>query len=771
MNLPAIEDRFAHWVLDHPRSLIASTLLLFVVCAYGLVFIQFDSDLRVFFSKDNPRLVELEALENTFTKNENIIFVIIPDDGNVFTRHNLQAIAEMTQRAWQMPFSSRVDSITNFQHAYAIEDELIVEDFIEHPQRLDETDLAQKRSIALDEPLLTGRVVSPAGDVAGINVNVIFQQKHEKDVSAVAGFARRMAAEFAQRYPSLSIYVTGSVMFDTAFSEVGQRDMQTLAPLMFLVLVVMIGLVLRSWWITLLTSLVIILSTMTAMGLAGWLGLSINPASASAPTIVLTLAVADSVHILVMYRRRLRAGDDNNSALLQTLKVNLQAVVLTSLTTAVGFLTMNFSDAPPFHDLGNIVAMGVLAAFVYSLLLLPSLLLLLPVKSHFKPLFNDERLFARLSGWIAGHVNLLIVTLGLLAVVLGGFAWQNRLNDNWIQYFSPHIPVRVATDMLEQRLSGSDYLEYAIPANGPGGINSPEYLRHLDNMVNWLRAQPRVKSVFTITDTVKRLNRNMHGDEAVFYRIPESRELAAQYLLLYEMSLPLGLDLNNQINVDKSVSRLTIAVENRGTAGLQQFDQKVQQWQKQNLPDYMHARGTGLSIVWAHISEQNIVKMLMAAFGALLAISVIFLLSLRRIDMGLISIVPNMVPALCAFGLWAIAVGQIGLGLSVVVSMTLGIVVDDTVHFISKYLRARQRHQLGPEAAIQQTFQVAGSAMWVTTLALVAGFTVLTFSSYRMSADMGLLSAMTIAIALLMDFVLLPALLLKFDKDSRVKAE
>jgi len=758
-----MEERFAHWVISHPWLNIIATMLLFLVCASGLAFIQIDSDLRIFFSKDDPRFQELEALEKTFTKHENIIFVIVPQDGDVFTNRTLQAVAAMTSAAWQMPFSSRVDSLTNYQYSYAIGDELVVEDFIKDASTLDAQALSQKKSIALQEPMLVKRVVSSAGDVTGINVNVIFDGKRPEDVTAVAEFSRQLVKDYQQRYPFLKIYLTGSIMFDTAFSEVGQHDMSRLAPLMFLVLVAVIGVVLRSWVATILTSLVIVLATLTAMGVAGWLGISINPASANAPTIILTLAVADSVHLLVMYCRRVSAGEEKFSALKETLTINLQAVLLTSITTMVGFLTMNFSDAPPFRGLGNIVAIGVLAALVYSLFLLPALLVVVPVKTSFSPLVSGDRFYDRLTRSIVSRPTTIIVALITTAVLLGAFALQNRLNDNWIRYFSEHLPVRVATDLMENRLTGSDYIEFSVPAHGPDGINDPEYLRHLDAFVTWMRAQSVVKSVVAIPDIFKRLNRNMHGDDPQWYRLPESRELAAQYLLLYEMSLPLGLDLNNQINVDKSASRIIVAVENHGTAGLRQFDAQAQKWLRENVPAYMWTRGTGLSIVWASISKQNIRSMLMAAFGALIAISLIMLIALRRVDMGIISIVPNVVPAMCAFGIWSLIIGQIGLGLSVVVSMTLGIVVDDTVHFISKYLRARQRLNMAPAEAIQHTFHVAGSAMWVTTVALVAGFMVLTLSDYKMSADMGLLSAVTIAIALIMDFVLLPALLLRFD--------
>lgn len=253
----------------------------------------------------------------------------------------------------------------------------------------------------------------------------------------------------------------------------------------------------------------------------------------------------------------------------------------------------------------------------------------------------------------------------------------------------------------------------------------------------------------------------MHGDDESYYRLPESRELAAQYLLLYEMSLPLGLDLNNQVNVDKSATRIIVAVKNKGTRVFRALDQRAQVWLRDNMPQYMHKRGTGLSIVWAYLSERNIISMLAAAFGALIAISFIMIIALKRLDMGLISLVPNLTPALLAFGLWALFVGEVGLGLSVVVSMTLGIVVDDTVHFISKYLRFKRESHQTESDAIKQTFLLVGPAMTVTTIALVAGFLVLALSDYKMSADMGLLTAVTVSIALLMDFLLLPGLLLK----------
>ena len=751
-------------ILAHRWLVIALSVMLFLVSSMGLSRLTIDSDLRVFFSKDNPQLLQLEAVEKTYLKNENIIMVIAPKDNQVFTREVLKVVQQMTAALWQTPASSRVDSITNFQHTWAEGDDLIVEDLFDDIDALSHSDIENRKHIALHEPILLDRTISREGDVTSIIVTINFVEKNAEIISAIAAHTRKLRDDYSSRYPHIEFYLTGSVMFDTAFSEVGQKDMTTLVPLMLLVLVVTVGLIFRSIIATLMTLSIIIMATGTAMGLAGWLGIAINPASASAPTIILTLAVADSVHILFIMYRLMNQGKNQRDAIIESIEFNFQAVFLTSLTTVVGFLTMNFSNAPPFHNLGNIVAIGITAAFFYSIFFLPALASVLPITLHVKRYPRQVIILETIARLVIHYkIPILVVTL-CLATVLGISAAQNRLNDNWVNYFTENVPVRVATDVLDQRISGADYLEFDIRAGKPQGINDPEFLAYLDSFVQWLRAHPQVEQVTSITDVMKKLNRVMHDEDEAWYRLPEQHELAAQYLLLYEMSLPYGLDLNNIINVDKSATRLIITTKNLGTRALSDLDLQAQAWLKQNTPAYMNSQGTGISIVFAYLSERNIINMLSAAFGALLAISMILIIALRRVDIGLISLLPNIIPAAMAFGLWGLLVGEIGLGLSVVVSMTLGIVVDDSVHFISKYLRARNRFNMDQVEAIQHAFTTVGPAMWTTTVALVAGFLVLMLSDYRLSADMGLLSAITISIALVMDFLLLPALLLVADK-------
>lgn len=761
----------AQWILRRRWWVIAVTIVFTLAAAGGVGRLTINNDTRVFFSKKNPQLQALEALENTYTRDKNIFFVIAPQDGTVFTPGTLKAIAELTDASWEMPYSSRVDSITNFQHTRVDEDELIVEDLVDATRTLSACELDRIQGNALAEPLLVKRLISPSGHVTGVNVSVQLPGASLQEVPEVVSFAHRLAQETRGKYPDIDIYLTGQVMMDYTFGQASERDLSILIPAMILVLTVLVGLSLRSLYGTFTTLAITLMSMLTGLGLAGWLGMSLNAASVGAPVLIMTLAVADSVHILATMFQLMRQGQPKHPAIAQAVRINLSAVFLTSMTTAIGFLSMNFSDAPPFRDLGNVVAVGVMAAFFQSALFLPALLAVLPIRVKPRPRNTGPIIWDRMSDFVIRRRKL--VFWGMLvgtAVLTAGIA-HIELNDNFLKCFDESFAFRRATDYLTENLAGWDLIEYSLESGEPGGIHDPAYLAVLDQFADWYRRQPQVIHVDSLTETVKRLNQKMHGDDPAYRRIPEQRELAAQYLMLYEMSLPFGLDLNNQINIDKSSTRLIVTFASMSANEILAMDNAARQWLQAQAPEHMRAQGTGLSMVWAHVTTRNIRSMLWASFLAVAIISVILMLALRSFKLGLISLIPNLAPALMAFGLWGMVVGQVGLGLSVVMGMTIGIVVDDTVHFLSKYLRARRGHGMDPGEAIQYAFNTVGRAMWVTTVALVLGFLVLTLSHYRMCFDMGLMSAITIALALLMDFLLLPTLLMAVDQRSHKTVE
>jgi len=743
-------------------------LLLFVavgLAGMGAQKLSFNNDYKIFFDKDDKRLLAFENLQNTYTKNDNVLIAIAPKDGKVFTRETLTAIEDITQRAWKTPYSIRVDSLANYQHTSSVGDEMTVANLYEEANKLSDEELTKIKNIAINEPLLIHRLISEKAHMTAINIviEVPPNGKMTAIVPEVVKDVRELKTYVNETYPELTVYLTGLVMMNNAFAEASKYDMSHLIPLTFLMILLTVFLLLRSFNGIIATMLVATFSIVSAMGLAGWIGIELSPPVMSAPVIILTLAVADCVHILSTWMQQMRLGIEKRAAMVESLRINFSPIFLTSLTTAIGFLSLNFSDAPPFRDLGNIAAMGVMAAFLFSVTLLPALATLLP--SRVKQTEKKSvmvKIMASFADWVIANKKVLFISMTTLAVVLFSLVPRNELNDIYVEYFDDRIQFRTDTDFVVKNMTGIYFIDYSLDSKTPGGISEPKVLAQIDQFSEWLRDQPEVIHVNTIADTFKRLNRNMHADDERWYRLPESRELAAQYLLLYEMSLPYGLDLNNQIDIDKKSTRLSVTMETISTQQVLAFEQRVEAWMEENTP-LIKSVGASPTVMFAHIGMKNIISMLVGTTIALILISLILIIALGSVRYGILSLVPNLVPAGMAFGFWFLIDGEVGLALSIVTAMTLGIVVDDTIHFLSKYIRARQEQNLNAEDAVRYAFSTVGVALWVTSLALIAGFLVLSTSSFELNAGMGLLTSIVIAFALLADFLLLPPLLIKLD--------
>ena len=759
--------RYAEWVVRWRWAVLAFSLIGAMVLASGASRLKFIDEYRVFFGEDNPQLVAFDAVQDIYTKNDNILFVVTPPDGDGFSPEALAAVEDLTAEAWKIPFAMRVESVTNFQHSYAEGDDLTVEDLVSGARGLSAEETAQAKQVALEEPFLRSRLVPANTHVNGVNVTLQFPREEMDETARSVAHARDLVTRIETDYPGTAVAMTGMAMLNNAFQESAMRDMGTLVPMMYVGIIVVMLVLLRSLSATLSAVFVIGLSLASAMGLAGWLGFSLTPPSSAAPTMILTLAVADSIHILISMLREMRRGRTKREAIVESVRINAQPVFLTSLTTCIGFLSMNFSEVPPLNDLGNITTMGVAAAWVYSMLFLPAAVAVLPIRARGEMAVSSAWM-DRAADLVIANRRPLLWTSAALAFVISGFLPLNDLNDQFVDYFHESTTFRQDADYAMENLSGIYQIEFSLDSGEEGGISDPDYLRKLEEFAAWYRGRPGVMHVATISDVMKRLNKNLHGDDPAAYRLPEERDLAAQYLLLYEMSLPYGLDLNNQINVDKSASRFMVTVENVTSKELVRLVETGEAWLRENAPESMHTHGVGPGVMFSYISARNIRSMLIGTVLAFILISVALVIALRSMKFGWLSLIPNVMPAVFAFGLWGVFVGQVNLGLSVVTGMSLGIVVDDTVHFLSKYLRARREKGLSPDKAVRFAFSTVGLALVATSLILVAGFAVLAQSTFEFNAGMGKMTALTIAIALLADLLFLPPLLMKVDSAQQI---
>lgn len=492
-SFDAIAEAYGRWVLRWRWPILASVLLLSLWAAAGAGRLGFASDYRVFFSDDNPQLAAFEAVQDIYTKNDTILFVLAPADGRVFDDGTLGVVEKLTHDAWQIPFAIRVDSVTNFQHTRAEGDDLIVDDLVTGAAGLRAQELERLEQIALAEPALAGRLISSTADVTGVNVTLQLPGEDPAEVREPVAMARELAATIEAQHPDIEVHLSGLVMLNNAFFESAMNDMSTLIPIMYFVLLAVMALLLRSISGTLATVAVIGLSAAVAMGLAGWSGVLLTPVSALAPTMILTMAIADSVHILVTALQAMRRGMPKAQALVESLRVNLTPVSLTTLTTAIGFLAMNASDVPPLNHLGNITAVGVVAAWVLSVLFLPALMAVLPVKVK----VMEQRATSRTAGaldrlgrYVVGHHRRFLWGGTAVIALLVAFVPASEFNDQFVQYFDESTEFRRDTDFMTQRLTGVYQLEFSLGAGASGGISDPAYLAKLDDFEAWFKQQP-----------------------------------------------------------------------------------------------------------------------------------------------------------------------------------------------------------------------------------------------------------------------------------------
>ncbi len=752
-------------VTRRPGAAIAVVAFVAAACMSGIPRLTLDSDYRAFFGPDNPDLAAYEAFQETYARHDVLLLVLVPGAKDAFTRESLGDLFALTESAWQLPFAVRVDSITNFQHVRADGDEVTIGALVEDPAALDAEALAHVRAVALAEPDLLDRLVAPAGDVAAVSVRVRLPEHDGDAIVRLARAARALAAQVQDARPGTRVLATGNVMLNAAFPEAMVADLQGVVPAMFLVIILLTAFVVRSLAATVLVLLTVVLSSLSALGLAGWLEIALTPPAMASPTIVTTIALANCVHLLTGFARQRSAGKPAAQAIAGALAFNVRPVAFTSLTTAIGFTCLNFGDAPPLRDLGNITALGVVAALVYSLLLVPAGARIAGGLGEAPPRFSGA--MERWAELVSRRWRAMLLLGLLLTGALGACTTQIVLNDQFVRYFDEEIAFRRDTDFVMERLTGIYRIHYDARARGAGGIVEPDYLDSLDRFASWLAAQPEVIHVASVSDVFRRLHRTLDPQDAVRHPLPRDADLAAQYLLLYELSVPYGLDLGDRIAVDRSGTRLTATLVNIDNQGLSALVARAREWLAVNAPAQMRGDPVGAPVLFAAIARRNIEAMLLGTVVALVLIAGVLVVAFASVRAGLLSLIPNAVPAVLAFGTWALLVGEVGLALSVVTAMTLGIVVDDTVHFMSAYLRHRRETGSDAPDAVRYAFVHVGPALVQTSVVLVAGFAVLASSAFQVNQGLGQLTALVIAFALLADFTLLPALLLWLGRRVR----
>ena len=759
-------NAFYSYVIDCPRRVILFAVFAISAFGYFLQFVAPSMSYKDLFGPEFPLLVQYERLQSEYTNDESLLVFIEAKEGDAFTPRILQGVETLTKDLWHTPYSTRVDSITNHQHTQAVGDELRVGDLFEQSSNMDSEEIARRKEIAITDPLTLNRVVNPEGNAFSVVVSFALPNLGLGEKPEIMKFVNVRAETFRKAFPEVNVYVGGLVALDATFLKLSTEESALFLILNTMLVVVLMAVLLRRLKPLLFSIFIFIFSIVAAMALSGLMGWKITPFTASVPTVVLIIAVADCVHIITAFSRHLDQGIDQRRALFEALSANGRPIVITSLTTAAGLLTLNFSESLSVAALGTMSALGVMTACVLSLTLLPALLAVSKHAPRNKlPLITDEQ-FVCVANVLYRRRREIVIFILVLACFLSFGLVKNEYNEYFPTTVSQDQMWRQANDFGEVHFGGAYNFSFSVESGTPGSVADPQFLESVEQLTLWLRSLPEVAYAKSITDTLKTLNRDLHAGDEQYYRLPESREQASQYLLLYETSLPYGLELTDRVNLDKSATKVFAAFISMSSGDIILLEERLNEWLDEYMADY-EVTWSGVQLMSSHLLAADGRGLTRGAFFGLLVISFFLVVLLGSLRVGLLSIFPNILPAVFGFGVWGYLVGEIGMGVSVAAGITLGIIVDDTVHFLTKYLNGREHYGMNPTQASAYALQQVGPAIVFTTIVLVAGFLLISVvTNLGFNADMGLMTAVVLVLAMLFTLLGLPALLMIFDRKT-----
>jgi len=498
------------------------------------------------------------------------------------------------------------------------------------------------------------------------------------------------------------------------------------------------------------------------VGTWGWLGIPMNQISSLGPIVVLVIAIAGGIHIVSVYAQGLHDGMSRSEAMRHSLAINIQPVSLATLTTSIGFLSLNYSSSPGIFGFGNIIALGTGWAYLVTLCLLPALIMLLPVNRIPRPLGVQGFI-----AWVVMIVETRAKTLlwGGTALVVATFAMLplNTLDFNRYSFVDEGSDFHYVMTALREKIGNDQSLVYTVDSGQYYGITETDFLQAVDELSRWVESQPEATFVTSYTDLLRTLNKSEHDDDPAWEVLPQDQLQIIDYLVGYQLIQEIEPNLEPIFNADYSSIRLLVGTSNLSNGALIALNDRIDRWLDTHLDPRFQVLHGDNSILFARL-DQAISEELAKGFAlSFLLITLVLMVGLRSLRYGLLSIMPNLFPATIVFGFWGLFVGELSPYVLMLFSISIGIVVDDTVHILSKYITALRAGD-SPASAVRYSLDKAGSAITITTASLAVGTFVLVFSNTYHFQNVALLLTPIIIVALLLDLLFLPPLLVWYDR-------
>ncbi len=760
-SLPYFKKIFVNIALKYPiRSLLISSLTILIFSA-GLVKFQEDYSVRTWFTTDDPLIKDLDEFEKKFGSDESII-VYIKHTKSLFNIESFKMVKEITDKLWHVENVIRVDSFTNYNLAQTQDDDILIGPVISDDQVINEKDIQTAKRLLLKDPLAPNYLISEDGTAALIHARIkpIFKgSPNNKLITSQVN-------DIINKYQDKGEYrfgVNGVIAINDTFRELAEKDLSKLLPILIILISILLFVNFKSSFSIFASLLVMGVTITSTLGITSFFGIKFNNLMSIVPSILIAICLADCIHILKSYTRFRNDQKDLDEAIRLTIDKNFLPTFLTSFSTSIGFMSLYTAKLIPIKHLGVTAAIGTLLAWLFTFSFFIPLIKIINPK--IKKIKNEKRNFNLFStNLIYKYKKTIIFIFSSLFFIGVYLSTKLNVTSDPYKYFDKNVKIRKINDEIIKNIGGGSGPEIIIKTGKADGIKDPLFLQKVDQFQNWLNKVPHITKTISIVDIIKQMNKTMHNNNPENFVLPKTQNEIAELLLLYTMSLPQGMGLNDRVTVKNDALRLTLLwTISDSKTNLIWFD-KIE---AKALELGLNAKITGKLPLYQKMNK-NVVKTLLYSISlAIFLISVIMVITFRSIKIGLISMIPNVIPLALGTIFLYVFNYHLDLGTVLVYSVCLGISVDDTIHFLVHYFNNRKKG-LSPQQSVDLIYIETAPALITTTMILVLGFGTFILGDYVPSQSFGILTAVILVIALLCDLILLPAIFM-LSKNKKIK--
>jgi predicted RND superfamily exporter protein/CRP-like cAMP-binding protein len=739
------------WIVLHP--LISGVIVILFAGSFGigLWHVTRDSSATGLFVKDDPDVQAYNQAKEIF--GEDIILTIVIKAKDIFQPDILETIISMTIEAEGLDGVTRVVSLATANNLDGSEGVLNAESLLPYVPETPE-EMKALREKALSNEIFRGEVLNARGTATAIHLFVEDRPKEEGYNNRLVSAAQEMIDQAQQHLgPKVEMYQCGSPYLKTNILASIQRDGETLTPASLVALFLVLFLFFRTTSAVLIPLVTGLTSVVITLGFMGFMGFAINPVSVIIPTLLIVVGCTEDIHLLAEYGLSLKGGMEKNNAIRHMAVKGGLAILLTSLTTFVGFVTLSPNSIPMLREFGIAASFGMMANFTVTILMAPHML------RWFKPhvakqadgkfLRWGEGLVARAclkhrKGILIGSVAFLVAAIGCSSLV--------KVDTDYLRFFKKDSEVRrVYRDFTKNLVGGTNFM-VIISGNEPGAMKSPEVLENVVRLSDYLAS--KYDKVLGYTDFLRKMHKEMNDGNQAYWKLPQSQELIAQYTLLLNQD-----DLARFVDFDFKRTCILVRAALSGSKVINAEVGKIRDFIDTQLSQDLKYTITGEPVIVSKASDtisRELVINLAYVLGAIFIFISILFMSLKA---GLLAMMPNIIPIVMNFAV----MGLLGIPLSTstfpVAIVALGIAVDDTIHLMVRYSK-EIKTQDANETAMTKTVVEEFRPVMSTSMALMLGFMVLLLAQFGSTLEFGILATITMGTALMSDLLITPSLLL-----------